>query len=176
MHDKYNTNNFNEHDINKHTNKRDINTDELKDYINRRKQEIELINKRRDWLIKEVVSRGLYDFELRDSGIEWLGEIPTHWELLKAEDMFNPYPKYYEYVKKVVANANFTDDSSTLADDSNTLADDELLPSPRLFEQKEIAEWLDRKCAEFDAMIESLKYEIKLVEELIERETGRTKN
>ena len=53
------------------------------------KDKEELINKlqeKRKSLINEVVTKGLNpDAPMRDSGIEWLGEIPEHWSVLKLK-------------------------------------------------------------------------------------------
>lgn len=43
---------------------------------------IELLNERRQTVIQRAVTRGLNpDVPLRDSGIDWIGEIPAHWEV-----------------------------------------------------------------------------------------------
>ena len=46
-----------------------------------RRRQIELLKEQRAALIQQVVTRGLNpDVLMKDSGIEWLGEIPTHWQ------------------------------------------------------------------------------------------------
>lgn len=41
-------------------------------------------------VITEAVTKGLNpDALLRDSGIEWIGQIPEHWELIKIKTIFN---------------------------------------------------------------------------------------
>ncbi len=48
---------------------------------------IELLKERRVALINQVVTRGLNpDAPLKDSGIEWLGEIPEHWTTRKVKN------------------------------------------------------------------------------------------
>ena len=43
---------------------------------------IELLQEKRTALISHAVTKGLDpDVPLKDSGVEWLGEIPTHWEV-----------------------------------------------------------------------------------------------
>jgi len=40
-------------------------------------------------LINETVTRGLdKSVPMKDSGIEWIGEIPAHWEIKRAKDIF----------------------------------------------------------------------------------------
>jgi type I restriction enzyme S subunit len=46
-------------------------------------------------LIKEVVTGGLdKTTEMKDSEIEWIGQIPKHWELRRGKDLF-------KYIKKI---------------------------------------------------------------------------
>lgn len=43
-------------------------------------RKIELLKEKRTSLINEVVTKGLNpDVEMKDSGVEWIGEIPSHW-------------------------------------------------------------------------------------------------
>lgn len=50
--------------------------------INIKEQQIELLKERRQILIHKAVTRGLNpDVKMKDSGVEWIGEIPEHWEI-----------------------------------------------------------------------------------------------
>lgn len=43
-------------------------------------------------LISEIITHGLNPhIELKDSGIEWIGEIPAHWELKRIKDVCTVY-------------------------------------------------------------------------------------
>ena len=45
---------------------------------------IKLLQEKRTALISDAVTKGLDpDVPLKDSGVEWLGEIPAHWEVLR---------------------------------------------------------------------------------------------
>ena len=47
-----------------------------------KEKQIELLKERRQILIHKAVTRGLNpDVKLKDSGVEWIGEIPEHWEV-----------------------------------------------------------------------------------------------
>lgn len=47
-----------------------------------KEKQIELLKERRQILIHRAVTRGLNpDVKLKDSGVEWIGEIPEHWEV-----------------------------------------------------------------------------------------------
>jgi type I restriction enzyme S subunit len=49
---------------------------------------IELLQEQRTSLITRAVTKGLDpNVPMKDSGIEWLGEIPTHWELRRIRDI-----------------------------------------------------------------------------------------
>ncbi|MBN1488047.1 MAG: restriction endonuclease subunit S [Anaerolineae bacterium] len=51
---------------------------------------LDLLAEKRQALIYHAVTRGLNpDVPLRDSGVEWLGEIPVHWEIEYAQWLFN---------------------------------------------------------------------------------------
>lgn len=55
------------------------------DYIlEKTRESIEEYKKYKQSLITEAVTKGLNpDVEMKDSGIEWIGEIPRHWEVTK---------------------------------------------------------------------------------------------
>lgn len=47
-----------------------------------KQQQIELLKERQQILIHKAVTRGLNDkVKLKDSGVEWIGEIPEHWRV-----------------------------------------------------------------------------------------------
>jgi type I restriction enzyme, S subunit len=49
-------------------------------------KQIELLKERRQILIHRAVTKGIkHDVEMKDSGVEWIGEIPGHWEVKKLK-------------------------------------------------------------------------------------------
>ena len=49
--------------------------------IEKTQRKIELLKEKRTSLINEVVTKGLNpNVEMKNSGVEWIGEIPSHWE------------------------------------------------------------------------------------------------
>lgn len=51
-----------------------------------KEKEIELLKERRQILIQKAVTKGLDDtVTLKDSGVDWIGEIPEHWEVRKLK-------------------------------------------------------------------------------------------
>ena len=73
----------------------------IADYLDRRCSEIddlialqeEMITKLQSYkqsVITEAVTRGLdKNVPLKDSGIDWIGKIPEHWEIVKIKNIFN---------------------------------------------------------------------------------------
>lgn len=53
-------------------------------FIHKKKQLIKLLNEQKAAIINQAVTKGLDpNGKMKDSGIEWLGEIPEHWEVIK---------------------------------------------------------------------------------------------
>jgi type I restriction enzyme, S subunit len=52
--------------------------------IEKKQRQIELLQEKRAALISHAVTKGLNpNAKMKDSGIEWLGEIPAHWSILQ---------------------------------------------------------------------------------------------
>jgi type I restriction enzyme, S subunit len=57
--------------------------------IAKKQRLIKLLEERRTALISQAVTEGLNpDVPMKDSGVEWLGEIPAHWELSSIGKLF----------------------------------------------------------------------------------------
>src|SRR5699024_9815245 len=57
-------------------------TDEIESLISDKELLIELLEEKRQAIITETVTKGLNpNVKMKDSGIEWIGEIPEHWVL-----------------------------------------------------------------------------------------------
>lgn len=62
-------------------------------------QSIKILEKYKQSLITEVVTKGLdKNVEMKDSGVEWIGEVPEYWNLAKVNRLF--------MIKKNIANQN----------------------------------------------------------------------
>lgn len=65
-------------------------TNKIDQAIAIKQQQIDLLKERRQILIHKAVTRGLNDnVKLKDSGVEWIGEIPEHWEVKKLFGLCN---------------------------------------------------------------------------------------
>ncbi|MGI6364424.1 MAG: restriction endonuclease subunit S [Bacillota bacterium] len=83
----------------------DHKTSEIDNLIHDKEKLITLLQEYRQSVISEAVTKGLNpDVKMKDSGIEWIGEIPEHWETLRlkyaanlvnekatADDLDKPY-------------------------------------------------------------------------------------
>lgn len=55
-----------------------------------KQKEIELLKERRQILIQKAVTKGLDDtVTLKDSGVDWIGDIPEHWDCIKLKFLGN---------------------------------------------------------------------------------------
>jgi len=67
----------------------DYETGRIDALIDKQQQLIELLKEKRQAVISHAVTKGLNpDAPMRDSGVEWLGEVPEHWEVKKASWCF----------------------------------------------------------------------------------------
>lgn len=70
----------------------DTKTSLVDSLIEKTRRKIELLKEKRTSLINEVVTKGLNpNVDLKDSGVEWIGEIPSHWFVNKVGN--NTYVK-----------------------------------------------------------------------------------
>lgn len=64
----------------------DHKTSEIDALITNKEKLIELLKEQRQAIITEAVTKGLSpDVKMKDSGVEWIGEIPEHWEVSKIK-------------------------------------------------------------------------------------------
>lgn len=64
----------------------DCKTAQIDQAVAIKEKQIALLKERKQILIQNAVTRGLNpDAPMRDSGVEWIGEIPAHWEVKKLK-------------------------------------------------------------------------------------------
>ncbi len=64
----------------------DKRTAQIDTLIEKKQKQIELLKEQRAAIINQAVTKGLNpDVKMKDSCIEWLGEIPEHWEVKKLK-------------------------------------------------------------------------------------------
>ena len=79
-------------DINEQTaiaNYLDSVTSKIDEAISQQQKMIDLLNERKQIIIQNAVTKGLDpNAKMKDSGVEWIGEIPEDWELYKLKYLF----------------------------------------------------------------------------------------
>lgn len=71
--------------------------------IKKQTKQIELLKEKRQAVISHAVTKGIKsNVKMKDSGVEWLGEIPEHWEVTKL--------KFYVNVKGRIGFRGYTKD------------------------------------------------------------------
>ena len=71
---------------------------------------IDLLNERKQIIINRAVTRGLNpNARMKDSGVDWIGEVPEHWEVRRLKTLFNYIsrgitPNYVEQSNSRVVN------------------------------------------------------------------------
>lgn len=64
----------------------DTKTRQIEEFITKKQKLITLLEEKKQTLINQCVTQGLDpSTPLKDSGVEWLGKIPTHWEVRKLK-------------------------------------------------------------------------------------------
>ncbi len=65
-------------------------TEQIDRLVEKIQKKIELLKEQRTSLINQCVTKGLNpNVEMKDSGVEWVGEIPKHWELIRLKYLFS---------------------------------------------------------------------------------------
>jgi type I restriction enzyme S subunit len=64
----------------------DVNTDRIDSLISEKENFLKLLSEKRQALISHVVTKGLNpSVPMKDSGVEWIGDIPMGWEAVKLK-------------------------------------------------------------------------------------------
>ena len=65
--------------------------EQIKAYIGTKQKLIALLEEERQGVINQAVTRGLDPHvRLKPSGLEWLGDVPEHWEIRRSKRLFTP--------------------------------------------------------------------------------------
>ena len=68
----------------------DQKTGKIDELIRIKERQIELLQEQRTALINQAVTKGLDpNVEMKPSGVEWIGEIPKHWEVRRNKRIFH---------------------------------------------------------------------------------------
>lgn len=70
----------------------DIQCTKIDEVIEKRRKQIEALKRLRSSIINRTVTKGLNEsIKLKDSGIDWIGNIPVHWEISRLKDIGELY-------------------------------------------------------------------------------------
>jgi type I restriction enzyme S subunit len=73
----------------------DVAEKRIQRYIRAKQKLIKLLNEQKQAIIQQAVTRGLNpDAPMKDSGIEWLGDIPSHWKTVRLAHVIDLKPGY----------------------------------------------------------------------------------
>ncbi len=68
----------------------DHETAKIDNLIEKQQQLIELLKEKRQSVISHAVTKGLNpNVPMKDSGVEWLGEVPEHWQIKRCKNLFD---------------------------------------------------------------------------------------
>ncbi|HBZ4242191.1 restriction endonuclease subunit S [Klebsiella aerogenes] len=68
----------------------DHETAKIDNLIEKQQQLIELLKEKRQAVISHAVTKGLNpNVPMKNSGVEWLGEVPEHWKIKRCKNLFN---------------------------------------------------------------------------------------
>lgn len=101
---------------------------EIDEMITLQEKIVEELKAYKQSVITEAVTKGLNpDVPMKDSGIEWIGEIPEHWEVCRLKNVFRlktgTTPDGYDVIGEGDKIAWFT--PSDISDEGNVLYDSE---------------------------------------------------
>lgn len=83
-------------------------TSEIDKAIAMQQKMIDLLNERKQIIIKNAVTKGLDEnVEMKESGVEWIGKIPKHWEVLNFRHLI-------KILTDFTANGSFGDLASNV--------------------------------------------------------------
>ena len=69
----------------------DWKTSKINKFIRIKKKLIALLKEQKQNIINQAVTKGINpNVKMKDSGVEWLGEIPEHWEVRKLRNILKP--------------------------------------------------------------------------------------
>lgn len=87
----------------------DIHCTLINQTIEKQKQVIEKLKEYKRSVITEAVTKGLnQNVPMKDSGIEWVGEIPEHWDVIKIKNLFSYIDNRNEQDENAILLSLFT--------------------------------------------------------------------
>lgn len=122
----------------------DRKTAQIDQAIAQKERLIELLNERRQVMIHQAVTRGLNpEAPMKDSGIDWIGEIPAHWEVMRIKhgmallrDGTHLPPPRIEDGYRLLSVRNIIDDKFSFREDDSRISEPDFKKLNRSFQVK----------------------------------------
>ncbi|QEE34997.1 restriction endonuclease subunit S [Octadecabacter sp. SW4] len=120
----------------------DEKTAEIDAAIAKKRRLIELLNEQKAILINRAVTKGLNpDAPMKDSGVDWIGEIPAHWKivpLMAVAEVIDPNPSH--------RNPEYVDEGFPFISTQEFIGWDDIeIDTPRRVSEKTVLEQ-ERRC------------------------------
>lgn len=107
----------------------DHETAKIDTLIAKQEKLIELLKEKRQAVISHAVTKGLNpDAPMKDSGVEWLGEVPEHWTFIPNKRLFELTPKKSQVESKKDLSCSFIP-MDKLKQDSLVLDEEKVIAS-----------------------------------------------
>jgi type I restriction enzyme S subunit len=120
----------------------DEKTELIDKLISTKKQKIELLKHQRTSLINEVITKGLDPkVKMKNSGVEWIGDIPQHWDRKKIKNLSSIISKG---TTPSTIGKEVLDEGEIRYLKSENIVDNSISDLPRFFIDKETNEILKR--------------------------------
>jgi type I restriction enzyme S subunit len=126
----------------------DRKTAQIDALIEKKQRQIDILQEQRTALINHAVTKGLNpDAPMKDSGVEWLGEVPSHWIVSKirracssVRDGTHAPPPRANGVHRLLSVRNIVDNEFITRDDDRTMTpeDFEILQKSYTVEQGDV--------------------------------------
>lgn len=122
----------------------DDKTQKIDNLIQQKEKKIELLKEKRISLINHIVTKGLNpNVEMKDSGVEWIGEIPSHWNKTKMKYVVEIYGRigYRGYTTEDIVDEGqgvITISPSNIKDDKFSIDNSTYLSWEKYYESPEI--------------------------------------
>ena len=86
----------------------DYETAKIDALIDKQEQLIKLLKEKRQAVISHAVTKGLNpDVSMKDSGVEWLGDVPKHWDVVSLKHLVDLNPSKAEVSRRFNSKCSF---------------------------------------------------------------------
>jgi len=129
----------------------DTKNQQIEEFIKEKQNQIALLEEQKEAIANKAVTKGLDDsITFKDSGIEWIGDIPEHWDMMKITHNFY---KIGSGTTPLTSNSDYYDNGTIYWVNSGDLNNSFIKGSSKLITKKAIDEVSSLKMHEKGALI-----------------------